>query len=501
MTATLEAPDVTPPAAAPWRERLQPLGGLGAHGGWLATGGIGLIAGLLRFLRLDIPRGKIFDEIYYACDAQNLVRFGVEQATESGNANCVPNGQPGFIVHPPLGKWLIGLGEKTFGVNEFGWRFSAAVFGTLTVIVLVRMARRMTGSTLLGCLAGLLLTLDGLHFVQSRTSMLDIFLCFFITAAFAALTDEDLADANPRLGRRPWLITAGVLLGAAVATKWSGLVFVALLLVLAFVWEVGARRTAGISAPWRATTLRSLVPLLGFMVILPAALYVLSWTGWFLSDNGWDRHWATSENATYGFLPDSLRSWWHYHSEMYGFHSNLASKHPYQSHPWGWLLLARPVSYYYPSGIGVGRYGCEVAPCSREVLAIGTPAIWWASIPMLFGCLWLWLSKRDWRALSVVLVVAVTILPWIPSDLNKRTMFLFYALPAVPFMCLGLALCAGWILGGADATTRRRTIGATVVGSYVAVVILNFAYLYPVLAAQTLSYADWHARMWFSSWI
>ena len=513
MTATVEAPEASPRDDQPWRGRLAPLVANG-NGGWLATAGIGLIAGLLRFLRLDIPRGKIFDEIYYSCDAQNLLRFGVEQGTESGT-KCIPNGQPGFIVHPPLGKWLIGIGEKTFGVNEFGWRFSAAVFGTLTVIVLIRMARRMTGSLLLGCLAGLLLTLDGLHFVQSRTSMLDIFLCFFVTAAFAALVldrdqvrsrlaladDEWLGGAGPRLGRRPWLITAGVLLGAAVATKWSGLYFLALLLVLAYVWEVGARRTAGIAMPWRATVRRSLVPLLALLVLLPAALYVLSWTGWFLSDNGWDRNWATADNATYGFLPESLRSWWHYHVEMYGFHSNLASKHPYQSHPGGWLLLARPVSYYYPGGIGVGQYGCEVASCSREVLAIGTPAIWWASIPMLAGCVWLWLSRRDWRALAVVLMVAVTILPWIPADLNERTMFLFYALPAVPFMCLGLALCAGWILGGRDSAPRRRMVGATVVGTYVAVVILNFAYLYPVLAAQTLTYDEWHARMWFSSWI
>ena len=514
MTATLPeaATAPAPPPQEPWRDRMRPL--VSGRGGWLAAGGIGLFAGLLRFVRLDIPRGKIFDEIYYACDAQNLVRFGVEQGTEAGS-NCVPNGSPGFIVHPPVGKWLIGLGEKTFGVNEFGWRFSAAVFGTLTVIVLVRMARRMTGSTLLGCLAGFLLALDGLHFVQSRTSMLDIFLCFFVTAAFAALVidrdsvrsrfaaapEEVLHGHGPRLGRRPWLITAGVCLGLAVATKWSGLYYLVLLLGLAYVWEVGARRTAGLIAPWRATVRRSLLPLLGFLVLLPAALYVLSWTGWFLSDNGWDRQWANADNATYGFLPEALRSWWHYHVEMYGFHSNLASKHPYQSHPFGWLLLARPVSYYYPAGVGVGRYGCEVASCSREVLAIGTPAIWWASIPMLLGCFWLWVSRRDWRGLAVVLMVLAAIVPWIPADLDKRTMFLFYALPAVPFMCLGLALCAGWILGGRDASTRRRTIGATAIGIYVALVVLNFAYLYPVLAAQTLPYADWHARMWFSSWI
>jgi dolichyl-phosphate-mannose--protein O-mannosyl transferase len=511
MTATLEptAAPADPPATA-WRDRLAPL--VTGRGGWLPTLAVTLLAGLLRFIRLDIPRGKIFDEIYYACDAQNLMRFGVEQATKPNNPNCIPTGQPGFVVHPPLGKWLIGLGEKTFGVNEFGWRFSAAVAGTISVLVLIRLARRMTGSTLLGCLAGLLLTLDGLHFVQSRTSMLDIFLMLFVLAAVACLVvDRDQVrarlaarsedDPNPALGFRPWLLATGVLVGAALATKWSALYYLPLLVLLGYVWEVGSRRTAGVVRPWRATVRRSIVPLLALLVVLPAALYVVSWTGWFVTDDGWDRHWATAQNATYGFVPDVVRSWWHYHSEMYGFHSHLAQKHPYQSHPLGWLVLSRPVSYYYPAGIGPGRYGCTVASCSREVLAIGTPAIWWASIPMLVGCLWLWISRRDWRGLAVVLLVAASILPWIPSDLHKRTMFLFYALPAVPFMCLGLALCAGWALGPAGASARRRILGATGVGVYVSLVVLNFAYLYPILAAQTLPYADWHSRMWFTSWI
>ena len=515
MTATLAAPPVSPvPSAAgrPWRERLQPLAG---RGGWWATLAVGVFAGLLRFVRLDLPRGKIFDEIYYSCDAQNLLRFGVEQSTQSNNSHCVPTGQPGFVVHPPLGKWLIGAGEKTFGINELGWRFSAAVAGTLTVLVLVRLARRMTGSTVLGCLAGVLLSLDGLHFVQSRTSMLDVFLCLFVTASVAALVaDRDavrrrlaaappdaLGGAGPRPGLRPWLAAAGVSLGAAVATTWSGLYYLALLIPLAYLWEVGARRAAGIVSPWRATARRSLMPLLGLLIVLPTALYVLSWAGWFVSDNAWDRHWATAQNATYGFLPDSLRSWWHYHAEIYGFHSTLAKRHPYQSHPLGWLLLARPVSYYYPAGITAGRFGCTTPSCAREVLGIGTPAIWWASIPMLLGSLWLWVSRRDWRGLTVVLLVLAAILPWIPSDLHRRTMFLFYALPAVPFICLGLALCAGWAIGGPGASRRRRRIGAAAVGIYVSAVLLNFAYLYPLLAAQTLPYDRWHARIWFTSWI
>jgi dolichyl-phosphate-mannose-protein mannosyltransferase len=32
-------------------------------------------------------------------------------------------------------------------------------------------------------------------------------------------------------------------------------------------------------------------------------------------------------------------------------------------------------------------------------------------------------------------------------------------------------------------------------------VLLNFAYLYPVLAAQAIPYSSWLSRMWFRSWI
>ena len=110
-----------------------------------------------------------------------------------------------------------------------------------------------------------------------------------------------------------------------------------------------------------------------------------------------------------------------------------------------------------------------------------------------------WLGKRDWRGLALVSMMAVSILAWIPSDLKGRTMFLFYALPSIPFLCLGLALLAGWLMGRKD--TLQRVIGSVAVGVYTSLVVINFAYLYPVLAAQTIPYDQWHARMRFSSWI
>jgi dolichyl-phosphate-mannose-protein mannosyltransferase len=115
--------------------------------------------------------------------------------------------------------------------------------------------------------------------------------------------------------------------------------------------------------------------------------------------------------------------------------------------------------------------------------------------------LWLWVSRRDWRAAALLAMVALAIVPWFRDDLNDRTMFLFYALPAVPFMALGLALAAGWALGGPDASRTRRRWGAAAVGIYLAAVVLDLAYLYPVLATQTLPYDAWRARLVFSSWI
>ena len=320
----------------------------------------------------------------------------------------------------------------------------------------------------------------------------------------AAADDDALAGWGPRLGLRPWLVAAGVCLGGAVATKWSALYYVAVLGLLAFAWEVGARRTAGVAAPVRAVLVRSTAPLLGLLLVLPAGLYVLSWAGWLAGDSGWSRQWAVlhpASSALAGLVPDALRSLWHYHGEVLSFHDGLSDPHPYQSSPAGWLVLARPVSYYYPQDIGPGDYGCTAVSCAREVLAIGTPALWWAATAALVLLVWRWATRRDWRAGTVVVLALAGIVPWIRDDLDGRTMFLFYALPSVPFLALAVTLVAGWAIGGPAASARRRRLATAATGTHLALVVANFAWLYPVLAAQTLPIAAWSSRMWFPSWV
>src|SRR4051794_28076705 len=140
--------DDVEPAQRSLRERFAPPMPDDRLWGWLGPGIVTLLAAFLRFDRLRIPHGVVFDEVYYSKDSHDLLRHGVELNQEGTG--------PGFVVHPPLGKWAIALGEKMFGYNEFGWRFSAAVAGTVSVLIMCRVARRMTRSTLLGCFAGVL---------------------------------------------------------------------------------------------------------------------------------------------------------------------------------------------------------------------------------------------------------------------------------------------------------------------------------------------------------
>lgn len=499
--------------------------------GWVGPLLVAAVAGVLRFWKLGQPRAFIFDETYYAKDAWSLLHFGAEQnyvkAAKSGapdpaNAKILAGdltglwtGEPSYVVHPPAGKWLIALGEQLFGMNPFGWRFMVAVLGTLAVLMTARIGRRMFRSTLLGCVAGLLLTVDGMAYVHSRTALLDPILMFWVLAAFGALlVDRDQVRARlaerldtvgssrfgPGLGLRPWRLAAGVCLGLATATKWNGLYFVAAFGLLSLLWDMGARRTAGARQPWVGALVRDAVPAFGALVVVSAGVYLASWTGWLLAgDRGYLRYWAR-DNPAYGpsFLPDALRSLLKYHQDAFAFHTTLRTPHDYQSNPWGWLVQARPVSYFY-EGPKLGQQGCGVEQCSRAVTALGTPAVWWAATLALPVLAYLWAARRDWRAGAVLAGVAAGYLPWF--FFQQRTIYSFYAVAFVPFLVLGLTLCLGLVLGGADASPRRRQWGAAVVGAYLLLAVANFAWLLPVLSAQVVPYAEWARRMWWRSWI
>jgi dolichyl-phosphate-mannose--protein O-mannosyl transferase len=507
------------------RRRLVPPGPTDRVAGWVWPLVVTAFGGLLRFWNLGEPKAFVFDETYYAKDAWALLHYGYEQNYLNQVDGRILSGDTdvfsttaSYVVHPPLGKWIIATGEQLFGFTPFGWRVAVAVLGTLSILLVARLVRRMTGSTALGTIAGFLLAVDGLHLVMSRTALLDLPLSFFLLAAFGALVFDrewgrrraserldrfEGSTTGPGLGFRPWLLVAGVLLGAALATKWNALFFVAAFGALVVWWDVSARRVAGARRPWLGAIRKDALPT--FVLIVPAALltYLVSWSGWLFTSGGYYRDWADANpSSLFSWVPGPLRSLWHYHAEAFRFHTGLTSDHNYESHPWSWLVQGRPVSFFYED-YSRGEMGCQVDKCAREVLAVGNPMIWWSAAAAIVVMVWLLLSRRDWRAGAVLAALAGGWLPWFwYADHDDRTMFSFYAVAFLPFLVMSITICLGMLLGPKSATPTRRTVGATAVGAYLLLVSLAAAELLPLWLAQTIPYQDWLDRLFgLRSWI
>ena len=500
------------------RARLVPPIAGGAFWGWAGPLLVFALGTYLRFYRLGVPKSVIFDETYYVPDALGILKFGTEHNYSANRNALLVRGDPHiftrggeFVAHPPMAKIMIAAGEWIFGLSPFGWRFAVAAVGSLSILMLARIARRMTRSTLLGCVAGLLLALDGLEFVMSRTALLDIFVMFWVLAAFGCLLiDRDrtrgiLADAAvpagppgpaPRLGIRWWLLAAGVCLGLAYGSKWNGIWYIPAFLALTVTWDIGARRAAGFSTPSPAAGARYAAGRLGAMAVVPTLTYLATWSGWLFTSTGYDRQWA-AQNGIHIPVVSALVSLYQYNRAILAFNLGLMTHHPYQSKPWTWLVMSRPVSFFWCPTTGA-HPACSGGR-AQEVLAIGTPLIWWTSIITLVICLGWWLTRRDWRAGAVLLGVAAGWLPWFTYA--ARTQFYFYAVSFVPFLVLSITLCMGLLIGPATASAGRRALGASLAGVYLLGVLVNFAYLYPVLAAQVIPYSQWLDRMWYHGWI
>jgi dolichyl-phosphate-mannose-protein mannosyltransferase len=509
---------------------------------WAGTLGVTLLALFLRLRDLGRPDVFAFDETYYAKDAWSLVNFGFVQgyadgADESilgGQTEGLWNGDPSMVVHPELGKWLIGLGELAFGMNPFGWRVASAVTGALMVLVMVRLARRVTRSTALGLFAGLLLTFEGQHLVLSRLALLDIFLAFFVLCAVSCtVADRDWTrarlaeilgetrlgprDWGPMLWWRPWRLAAGVFWGAAISTKWTALFALAAFGILMWLWDAGARRSFGVRLAVLRSALMDATPALAYVVLLPAVLYLLSWTGWLLhagayeqtlSDTQYGPYWGSYlETDAVGFFPElwqSLRSLGHYHHDVYAFHTQFLddSTHSYQSSPWGWFWLNRPVGVATELDIPPGDQGCAAAAdstCLRQVLLLGNPVVWWAGSLALLWSLVAGVVKRDWRHLLVLVGVAATWLPWFRYA--DRPIFSYYSSLSLPFLVLSLTLLVGGLAGQGTGSPRRRLLAAVVAGALLGGTVLAFAWFWPVWTDGLLTREEWLQRMWFSRWI
>lgn len=450
---------------------------------WIALAAVTIGAGLVRLAGLNRPIGLVFDEIFYARDACLYV-LGTEAVC--GVADLQSR------AHPPLGKWLIGSGIGILGHEPVGWRIMAAIAGTLTVALCFVLGRRLLAPGLgaraatVGAFAaaGLLAT-DLLHVVQSRVAMLDVFIVLFVVAAVTAIVidrDRDWETARDDLiGRltlgRPWRLVAGACLGAASATKWSGAYVGLGLIGLVIAWEVAAssRRLAGTNwrAAWWDALRREALPSILLLGLVPVAVYLLTYTGR-----------MPGAVLAAPWEPGSVwRGIWDHQRAMLDFHTGLGGHHPYESPPWSWPFLKRPVAYYFAAQDGA----------YREILALGNPLVWWPGLLAVIatGAAWLRRGADSWRPEAVILAAALaTWGPWLVLSGSRDQTFLWYLLPTIPFLCLALGLVAG--------AAWRHLAGRVATVGYALLVVASFGFYFPLLTALPVEPDAWRLRILFA---
>jgi dolichyl-phosphate-mannose-protein mannosyltransferase len=485
---------------------------------WLAPTLITLLAAALRIIGIAHPHTLVFDETYYVKDAWSLWTQGYEGSWRTGANDLFAKGDTSalestaaFVVHPPLGKWLIALGIAAFGPgSSFGWRIATAILGTLSVLVIYFIAKELTRSITVASLAALFLAVDGLGIVLSRIGLLDGILTFFILLGFLFLlydrrrsmpalqdrTFHERGDAPTLWGRvlwrRPWVLAAGLALGAASAVKWSGVYVLAAAGLYLVVTDALARRRAGVALWPTDAVLRQGAA--SFLLLVPVALvvYVASWTGWFVTTGGYDRH--ITDNA--------LTSWFQYHSDILAFHVGLTSSHPYASPAWQWPLLIRPTAFWV-GGQDAPCFGTD--HCIGTITSIPNPLIWYLGVAATVYLLVRFVrglvlrTPMPWSYAIPLVGLAATYLPWLAFP--ERTIFQFYTVAMEPFLILALVLALRDVAGRPDDERHRRQTGQRTVAVTVVLIGLVSVFFYPLWIGLPVPWWFWQAHNWMLSWI
>ena len=402
-------------------------------------------------VRPGYMNSSYFDEIYHA-------RTALEH---------IENMKPYEITHPPLGKEIIGLGIRLFGMTPFGWRFSGTLFGVLMLPILYVFLKRMFASSGIAACATVIFAFDFMHFVQTRIATIDTYSVFFILLMYLFMWRFVSG------GRWRYLALSGLFFGLGAASKWTCIYAGAGLAVIWLAYWITQARKPRFAARFLGNCAFCLV----FFVAVPLAVYYASYY-----------HYGTANGLEGGVGMYFTRDYFDIVVDnqvyMWEYHSDLVSEHPYASRWYQWIIDARPILYYleyFEDGSTKSAFG-----------AFMNPVFCWTGLLAMAANVLLMIKDRDGRAAFTVIGYLAQLLPWV---LVTRLTFAYHYFPSELFLLLALANV--WRkLGELAAPNLRRNMYA-VTGACTGL----FVAFYPVLTG--LRCALWYTRgllKWFPSW-
>ncbi len=411
----------------------------------------------LRVWRLNLPGDTVFDEVYFPKMAWQYL-----------------TGETFFDIHPPLGKLIIAIGEIVFNNTTVGWRIMPLLAGIALLPATYWSVRQIFADKRAGLIAALLVAIDGIMIVYSRTGLMDIFMLLFGTLSLGFCWQFRVRRLAGETAWLPLLLT-GFFAGLAVAIKWIGIGFLPLVGIVTLATMVASRKIP--------LTFKDFLIWLLIMTVLPAVVYTLPFL------------------ANMAVVPGSpwQTNFWHefilWHKQSWGYNVNLSATHPYASKWWSWPFLIRPIWFYYKGDAGnvIGVDG------------IGNPLLWWGStlavvytVMVLAYSLLVWRRKESqiitseqfWSLSFIFAGWAAFYLPW---TVVGRVLFLYHYLTSYLF---ALFLSAFWLAQAFQGKLSR----IMVILLLVAIVAVSLVFA-PIWIAYPIPQEWFNRLMWFKSWI
>ena len=392
-----------------------------------------------------------FDEVYHVRTAVEHMR-GIE---------------PYEYTHPPLGKIIIGLGIRMFGLNPFGWRFMGVLFGILMLPCFYVFVKNLFGSTPIACCGTLLFAFDFMHFVQTRIATIDtygvIFIILMYLFMYRYITFPRDDPAAPQKGDTLDLFLSGLFFGIGAACKWTA-IYAGVGLFLIWIWYRIERyrelKAIGHLAEHRRELWTNIGQCLLFFILIPAVIYYLSYYYYGVA-KGWS-------GIQMYFTKDYAKLVVDTQARMFNYHKGVHAYHPYASRWYQWIVDGRPILYYltYNDDGTINDFG-----------AFLNPFVCWGGLLAMFAMGWKTFKYKDGKAAFILIGYLAQLVPWM---LIGRITFEYHYFPSLIFLVLAICHCFNsFRLRSSE--WKKYVYGAT------AACLALFVIFYPVLTGITIT--------------